>query len=173
MEVLEAIKGRRSVRSFRPDPIPEKDLRTILEAAVMAPSAGNCQPWEFVIVREEERKRRLAEAAHGQDFIAEAPVVVVVCANVPRSSARDGRRGEGLYCIQDTAAAVQNMLLTAHSLGYGTCWIGSFEDEEVARVVEAPRGVRPVAVIPIGRPAEKPRAPARIPLEKVCHEEHF
>jgi nitroreductase len=173
MEVLEAIKGRRSVRSFRPDPIPEKDLRTILEAAVMAPSAGNCQPWEFVIVREEERKRRLAEAAHGQDFIAEAPVVVVVCANVPRSSARYGRRGEGLYCIQDTAAAVQNMLLTAHSLGYGTCWIGSFEDEEVARVVEAPRGVRPVAVIPIGRPAEKPRAPPRIPLEKVCHEEHF
>jgi nitroreductase len=173
MEVLEAIKGRRSIRSFLPDPVPEKDLKTILEAAIMAPSAGNCQPWEFVIVKDEERKRKLAEAAHWQDFIAEAPVVVVVCANIPRTSARYGKRGETLYCIQDTAAAIQNMLLAAHSLGYGTCWIGSFEDDQVAKIVEAPKGVKPVALIPIGKPAEKPRAPARIPLEKVCHEEHF
>ncbi len=173
MEVLEAIRERRSVRSFKPDPIPEKDLRTMLEAAVMAPSAGNRQPWEFVIVREEGRKRELAEAAHWQDFLAEAPVVIVVCANLARSSSRYGKRGEELYCLQDTAAAIQNLLLTAHSLGYGTCWIGSFEDEEVARVIKAPKGIRPVAIIPIGRPAEKPEAPPRIPLEKVCHQEHF
>lgn len=173
MEVLEAIKSRRSVRSFKPDPIPEEDLQTILEAGRWAPSAGNCQPFEFVVVKDPEVKRKLVRAALGQSFVGEAPVVLVVCANVARTSRYYGRRGEELYCIQDTAAAVQNMLLAAHSLGYGTCWVGAFNEAEAAKAIKAPRGIRPLAIIPVGKPAEEPRAPARLPLRELVHEDTF
>ncbi len=173
MEVMEAILGRRSVRRFRSDPIPEEDLRKILEAAIWAPSAGNMQSWEFVIVRDPNRKREIARAALGQWFIAEAPVVVVVCANEDRSASRYGERGRKLYCIQDTAAATQNLLLAAYSMGYGTCWVGAFDEDSVSSVIKVPSGVRPVAIIPIGRSAETPIGPRRMPLERVMHEETF
>jgi len=173
MDVLEAIKGRRSVREFKPDPVKDEDLKRILEAGRWAPSAGNCQPSEFVVVKDPTVKRRLATAALEETFIAEAPVVIVVCANVPRTSWRYGRRGEELYCIQDTAAATQNMLLTAYSLGYGTCWVGAFDDDAVAEVIRVPPGVRPVAIIPLGRPAERPSPPSRRPLSEIVHENTF
>ena len=173
MDVFEAIKGRRSIRAYMPDPIPNKDLKKILEAAIMAPSAGNLQPWEFVVVRDEKRKKLLARAALGQMFIAEAPVVIVVGANVNRTSWRYGERGEKLYCIQDTAAAIMNLMLAAYALGYGTCWVGAFHDDEVARIVNFPENVRPVAIIPLGRPAEKPTAPSRMSLSEVVHLEEY
>ncbi|HIE23642.1 MAG TPA: nitroreductase family protein [Candidatus Korarchaeota archaeon] len=173
MDVMEAILGRRSIRRFQPDPVPEEDLRRILEAATWAPSAGNRQSWEFVVVKDPNRKRDIARAALGQWFIAEAPVVVVVCANMDRSASRYGDRGRKLYCIQDTAAAIQNMLLVAYSMGYGTCWVGAFDEGSVAKIINAPSGVRPVAIIPIGKPAESPGPRSRIPLEKVVHEETF
>jgi len=173
MDLLEAIKGRRSVREFKPDPVEDEDLKRILEAGRWAPSAGNCQPSEFVVVKDPSVKRRLATAALEETFIAEAPVVIVVCANMPRTSWRYGRRGEELYCIQDTAAATQNMLLTAYSLGYGTCWVGAFDDDAVAEVIRVPPGVRPVAIIPLGRPAERPSPPSRRPLSEIVHENKF
>ncbi|MFN4133349.1 MAG: nitroreductase family protein [Candidatus Hadarchaeales archaeon] len=173
MDIFEAIRGRRSIRSFKDEPVDEEDLRKILEAGALAPSAGNCQPWDFVVVRSKEVKEKLSAAALGQEHVVEAPVVVVVCANVKRSSSRYGRRGAELYCIQDTAAAVQNMMLAAHALGYGACWVGAFDDEKAAKIIGTPAGVRPVAIIPIGRPAEKPRVPSRLPLNQVVHEESF
>ncbi len=173
MDILKVIKSRRSIRRFTNDPIPKEDLMQILEAAIWAPSAGNCQPWEFIIVENEETKRRIAEAALAQMWIASAPVVIVVCANIPRTSWRYGKRGETLYCIQDTAAAIQNMLLTAHALGYGTCWVGAFNEEAIRSVLSIPRHVRPVAIIPIGKPAESPSPPPRIPLTKVIHREKY
>ncbi len=173
MDVFEAIEGRRSVRRFKPDPIDERDLEKILNAGRLAPSAGNCQPWEFVVVRNEDIKRELVRAALGQSFVAGAPVVVVVCANIPKSSNRYGGRGAELYCIQDTAAAIQNMLLTAYALGYGTCWVGAFDEETASRAIKAPEGVRPVGIIPIGRPAERPKAPPRISLNEMVHENTF
>jgi len=173
MELFEAIRGRRSIRSYRPDRIPEQDLREILEAAVCAPSAGNLQSWEFVVVRENETKAALAEAAYGQDFIVEAPIVIVVCANMARSARRYRDRGASLYSIQDTAAAIQNILLASYALGYGSCWIGAFDETKAARIVHAPSEVRPVAIIPIGPPAESPDPPSRIDLEKVLHLEKF
>jgi len=173
MDLLEAIKGRRSIREFKPDPVKDEDLKRILEAGRWAPSAGNCQPSEFVVVKDPTVKRRLATAALEETFIAEAPVVIVVCANVPRTSWRYGRRGEELYCIQDTAAATQNMLLAAYSLGYGTCWVGAFDDDAVAEVIRVPPGVRPVAIIPLGRPAERPSPPSRRPLGEIVHENKF
>jgi nitroreductase len=173
MDVFDAIKGRRSVRAFKRGAIKDDDLKKILEAARWAPSAGNRQPLEVVVVRDETVKQRLAQAARGQDFIIDAPVVLVVCANVAKTSSRYGERGADLYCIQDTAAATQNIHLAAYALGYATCWIGAFDEEEAAEVVDAPRGVRPIAIIPIGKPAEKPSAPQRIPLSKIVHEEKF
>jgi nitroreductase len=171
MEVFEAIHGRRSIRAFKPDPVGENDLRKILEAGIAAPSAGNRQPWEFVVVKDPKRKRELADAALGQTFIEEAPLAIVVCTNAPRSSRVYGRRGEELYCIQDTAAAVQNMLLAAYAMGYGTCWVGAFDERAAARAIEAPPEIRPVAIVPVGRPAEKPRPTPRLPYKRVVHEE--
>jgi len=173
MDVFDAIKGRRSVREFKPDPVDDKDLEKILDAGKSAPSAGNCQPWEFVVVKDGATKQKLVSAALGQSFIAKAPVVVVACANIPRTSSRYGRRGAELYCIQDTAAAVQNILLTAYALGYGTCWVGAFDEESAAKAVKTPPDVRPLAIIPIGRPAEKPTPTLRLPLKKIVRENTF
>ena len=173
MDLFEVIKGRRSIRSYKPDPVPKEDLEKILEAAIWAPSAGNCQPWEFVIVTKDYLKEELARAAWGQFWMIKAPLIIVVCANIPRTAWRYGERGEKLYVIQDTAAAIQNMLLMAHYLGYGTCWVGAFDEEEVRRVLKLPRDVRPLALIPLGKPAEKPSPPPRIPLKELIHWETY
>ncbi len=173
MELSEAIKNRRSIRSFKPDPIPEKDLTKIFNAGRWAPSSGNTQPLEMVIIKNEKRKKKLAEAAGGQSFIAEAPIAIVACANIPRTAETYGDRGRNMYIFQDTATAIQNILLRAYSLGYGTCWIGSFHDEEVSKVIKAPEWIRPLAIVPIGRADEDPEAPPRRELEEITHEGTF
>ncbi len=173
MDVFKAIHGRRSVRRFNPAPIDDGDLKKILEAGISAPSAGNCQPWEFVIVKNEKNKQALADAAHGQSSLIQAPVVIVVCADLQRTAARYGDRGKNLYCIQDTAAAVQNIHLAAYALGYGTCWIGAFEESAVAKAIKAPSGIRPLAMIPVGRPFETPEQKPRFPLAKISRRETF
>lgn len=126
-----------------------------------------------MVAKEPSVKRGLAAAALEQTFIEEAPVVIVVCANVPRTARRYGRRGQELYCLQDTAAATQNILLAAYSLGYGTCWIGAFDEEAVADVIKVPSGVRPVAIIPLGRAAEIPSPPQKRTLDDISHINHF
>ncbi len=173
MELFEAIRGRRSVRKFLPEPVQEEDLRRILEAGIWAPSAGNLQSWEFVVVKDPRRKRALAEAAYGQYFLAQAPVVLVVCSDRARSASEYGRRGWELYSIQDAAAATQNILLAAHALGYGSCWVGAFDESEVSRILGLPESVRPLAIVPIGVPAEEPEPPPRFPLSRVTHLERF
>jgi len=173
MDVLEAIKGRRSIRAFKSEDVPPEIVEKLIDAARWAPSAGNIQPWEFIIVRNPEIKRNLAKAALNQSFIEEAPVVIVVCADEVRSSQGYGVRGKTLYCIQDTAAATQNIHLAAYSLGLGTCWVGAFNEEEARKILEIPQGVRPVAIIPVGYPAEKPPARNRRPLNQIIHYEKF
>jgi len=173
LDVFEAIKSRRSVRAFTQEPVSEEAVEKLLDAARWAPSAGNIQPWEFVVVRDPAVKRGLSEAALNQTFIEEAPVVIVVCANVQRSGQGYGSRGVNLYSLQDTAAATQNILLAAQAIGLGTCWVGSFHEEEVRTVLNVPTGVRPVAIIPVGHPAVKPRARSRRPLSEIVHREAF
>ena len=173
MDVLEAIKGRRSIRAFKSEDVPPEIVEKLIDAARWAPSAGNIQPWEFIIVRNPEIKRNLAKAALNQSFIEEAPVVIVVCADEIRSSQGYGVRGKTLYCIQDAAAATQNIHLAAYSLGLGTCWVGAFNEEEARKILEIPQGVRPVAIIPVGYPAEKPSARNRRPLNQIVHYEKF
>jgi nitroreductase len=173
MDVMEAIKGRRSIRTFKSQNVPQELVDKLIDAAIRAPSAGNIQPWEFIIVRRLKIKRGLAEAALQQKFIEEAPVVIVVCADENRSSQRYGVRGKTLYCIQDTAAAVQNINLAACSLGLGTCWIGAFREEEARKILRVPRRIRPMAIIPVGYPAEAPSPRSRRPLNDVIHYETF
>jgi len=167
MDVFEAIEGRRSIRRFQGRPLPGDILERILGAAVKAPSAGNAQPWRFIVVQGERLKEELVEAALGQGFLAQAPAVVVVCADLIRARRAYGKRGEELYCVQDTAAAIQNMLLAAHALGVGSCWVGAFSEEGVRRILSLPAGLRPVALVPLGYPAEKPPPRPRRPLREV------
>ena len=172
MELSEAIKGRRSIRAYKKQTVSEEVVEKLIDAASWAPSAGNIQPWKFVIARKPAAKKELAQAAN-QAFIEEASVVIVVCANEARSSMGYGVRGKTLYCIQDTAAATQNILLTAHSLGLGTCWIGAFNENEAKKAINAPEEIRPVAIIPVGYANEVPMQRRRRPLSQITHHESF
>jgi nitroreductase len=173
MGLSEVIKGRRSIRTFKNQDVPEETVEKLINAARWAPSAGNIQPWEFVIVRKPAVKKKLAQAALNEAFVEDAPVVIVVCADEKRSLMGYGFRGKTLYCIQDTAAATQNILLTAHSLGLGTCWIGAFNEDEAKEAVNAPEGIRPVAIIPVGYANEAPLQGSRRHLSQIIHHESF
>ncbi|MCX8182036.1 MAG: nitroreductase family protein [Candidatus Methanomethyliaceae archaeon] len=171
--MFQCIEKRRSVRSFRDVPIPEEDLIKILKAGIQAPSAGNIQPWRFIVTTKEDLKMKLAEAALGQYWMVEAGVIITVCAVEDESATYYGTRGRSLYCIQDTAAAVENILLASTALGYGSCWVGAFDEMEVRKTLSIPRDVRPVALIPIGAPAETPEARSRKDLRQVVYHETY
>jgi len=153
MDFWHVIKARHSVRAFdtRHD-VPPEVIERILQAAIQAPSAGNRQPWHFVVVRREQVRKRLAKAAFGQEFIAQAPVAIVVCTDAERSEQRYGRRGVELYSKQDTAAATEHILLAATSLRLGCCWVGAFDDNAVAGVLQLSANLHPVAIVPVGVP---------------------
>lgn len=172
MDLLEAVKGRRSIRAYKTQDVPEEIVAELIEAASYAPSAGNIQPWRFVVARKPDAKKKLAQAAN-QAFVGEAPVVIVVCANEQRAEMSYGVRGKTLYCIQDTAAATQNILLTAYSLGLGTCWIGAFNEEQARKAVNAPEEMRAVALISGGYPNETRAQRNRRPLSQIMHYESF
>ena len=160
-------RERFSCRRYRDEAVSRDALIDLLEAARWAPSGGNLQPWRFVVVQDEGLRRGLAQAAFGQSFIGSAPVVVVVCA-VPEESGRHyGRRGRELYCIQDTAAATENLLLAATACGLGACWVGAFDERRVTDLLGLDVGWRPVALVPIGHPAEQGSRRSRRPLAEV------
>lgn len=163
-KVGEIIAKRRSIRKYEPRPVPREHLLEILEAARLAPSAGNRQPWRFVVVTDPERKRRLAEACRNQMFIADAGAVVVALSD-PGASPK--------WHALDTMIAVEHMVLVATELGLGTCWIGAFDPDEVKKVVEAPEDLNVVVVLPIGYPAESPPPRPRKRLEEICFEETY
>ena len=168
-DVIVAILERRSVRKFKPEPVPQATIGRIMEAAQWAPSAGNLEPWEFYVVLNQETKKKLYAAARNQNFVLEAPVVIVVCA-VPDMSAKVyGERGRSLYCLQDTAAAVQNIMLAATGYGLGTCWVGSFDEEGVALALDLPAGIRPIAIVPVGFSDGDPQKPSKRPIDQIVH----
>jgi len=166
-EFLSVIDHRWSCRGFQSVPLEEDTIWKLLRAMLRAPSAGNVQPWHFYVVTNESAKRGLTEAAHGQGFVSQAPVVIVVC--VVPSMAEEGysERGKNLYCIQDTAAAVENLLLAAEALGLGTCWVGAFDEAHAGKVLGIPPERRPVAIIPVGKPASPKEKSRRLPEETV------
>jgi nitroreductase len=168
MEFSEVIAKRRSVRHFNSNlDVPDEEIRTLLESAVVAPSAGNIQPWRFTVVRSIEARERLAAALH-QRWATGAPVVIVVSVDPRPCSARYGERGERLYAIQDTSAAVENILLTAVDRGLSSCWVGAFDAAAVRAAIGLSEPIEPVAILPIGYSAESAGRPARRPLGEVA-----
>ena len=169
MQIHEAIKNRRSVRAYKPDPIPEQSLRKVLEAARLAPSAHNDQDWKFIIIKDIKKRKQLAQAAQSQSFIAEAPVVIAAVALNPE---RVMNCEVPAYAI-NLAIAVDHMTLQACEQGLGTCWIGAFSQEEVKKVLKIPDKYKVVALLPLGFPADSPRPKTRKSLEEIICYENF
>lgn len=168
VDLFEVMGRRRSVRSYLPDPVAEEDLNRIIEAACSAPSAGNLQAYRIVVARDPGVRRKLADACWGQRFVAEAPVSLVFLSEPAVSARRYGSRGAELYSLQDATIACTFAMLAAHALGYGTCWVGAFNDEAVLRAVGAVgTGLRPVAVLTVGKPRAPPGTTSRRPVEEV------
>jgi len=171
MDFFEAVRIRQSIRAFQSRFVEEEKLNRIIEAVNLAPSAGDLQAYEIVVVKESRRKNELAKAAGGQSFVSEAPVCLVFLAYPERSSRKYGRRGSELYCLQDATIATAYAQLAATALGLASTWVGAFDEEAVAKVVEAPRSKRPIAILPIGYGGETPEiTPRRRISEIVCSE---
>ncbi len=162
MELMEAISGRRSIRGFLERPVEEEKLKAVLDAGRLAPSARNLQDWRFIVVRDTSTRKRLAEAARNQEFVGRAPVVIVACG----TSDMVMTCGQPAY-VMDVTIALDHMTLAAFSLGLGTCWIGAFYEEKVKEILEIPKHVRVVALLPLGYPAERPKPTPRKRLDEI------
>jgi nitroreductase len=168
MDIETCIERRTSIRSFKPDPVDDDIVDEAMRLANLAPSAGNLQARDFVIVRDIAIKKALSEAAFRQDFIRTAPVVVVGCANLERIKHYQ-ERGRTLYCIQDVSAAVENIMLFLQSKGLGSVWVGAFDEKAVCVALRLPSHARPIAIVPIGYPAEEGVRRKRLAVEKFVH----
>jgi nitroreductase len=155
MDIFQCIRSRRSIRKYLSKPVEFDKLITIIEAGHQAPSSGNLQNWRFIILTNQEVINDLPNHCLGQDFAA-APVVIVVCSNNEEIEKHYGLRGSRLYAVQNLAAAIENMLLTAHALGLGACWIGAFDEDKIIHVCRIPATARPQAIITLGYPDETP-----------------
>ncbi len=172
MDIVDCIEGRTSIRVFRHDPVPDELIDEAVRLANLAPSAGNLQARDFIIVKDVAVKRALMEASHRQDFIRTAPTVIVGCANLERIG-HYGERGRSLYCIQDVAAAVENIMLFLFSKGIGTVWVGAFDEESAREALGLPSHVRPVVMLPIGYPAEEGVRRRRLPQQEIVHRDKW
>lgn len=166
-DVIEAIKERRSVRSFKADIVPDATISRILEAGMWAPSMGNIQPWQFFVVKGMSTKERLAKASLYEKTVTEAPFSIVVCVDTNKGKEKYGARGQELYAIQDGAVAIQNMLLAATAYGLGSLWIGDLNEREMKDILNLQEGVKPLAVLPMGYADFDPQSPPRKSLEDV------
>ncbi|MCP8304631.1 MAG: nitroreductase family protein [archaeon] len=164
MDVFDAISERRSVRRYKDEPVPHDSLLKILEAARLAPSAGNRQPWMFIVVKDRERKKGLARASNNQLFMADAGAVITVLSDPDRSPK---------WYLQDPMIAVEHMCLEAVELGLGTCWIGAFDESSVKRILGVPDRLRVICLLTIGMPAEKPSRSSRKDLLEIVFEEFY
>ncbi len=167
MNLFDAITSRLSVRKFKPDLVDDKLIGVILYMATHAPSAGNVQPWEFIVVKDEDTKKKLFEAALKQEPVRDAPVDIVVCADLKKASLKYQERGEFVYSIQDTAGAMTIMMITANALGLGSYWVRAMDEDAVKDVVNLPKELRPVGIVSIGYPKELPEKEKLISIERL------
>ena len=168
------VKRRRMIRKYEDKPVPDEAVKKLLQYAVRAPSAGNLQPWEFIVVRDPEIRAKLTKAAMNQNSVATAPVIIATCADIQRMGEKYGTRGS-FYSLVDTSFASLLILLGATEQGLGACFVGSYNSEEVTKIFQLPNHVRPVGLITLGYPDEQPRKPSnpKIPLEKLVHENRW
>lgn len=184
MEVMKAIKTRRSIRRYKTTPVDDKTIELVLEAARWAPSWNNTQCWRFIVVRDSNIKVELAQAlgkVSGEpnpatDAIRDAPVVIVACAEVGKSGYFEGKtatdKGDYWYMF-DVALAMQNLALAARSLGLGTVYVGLFDAKKVASILEVPPGFCVVAMTPLGYPEQEPKTSPRRELSQTAFHDKF
>jgi nitroreductase len=173
MEFPELVKKRRSIRAFEAREVEAEKILRVLEAARAAPSAGNLQAYEILVVREPAAKSALSAAALHQTFIKEAPVVLVFFQNPTRSGRTYGARGREFYSVQDATISCAYAQLQATAEGLATCWVGAYDDDRVNAVLAAPKGLTPIAILPVGYGAERPPATDRRRLEDLVKWDTF
>jgi len=161
MEFMEVVRRRRSIRRYKPDPIPPAQIESLLEAARLAPSWANTQCWKFVVVSDPEVKQALAKA--GNEWVAHAPVIIAACAD----PAKPGAKGDQPYYMLDIGIAMEHLLLAAAEQGLGTCWIGWFDEAVARKALDVPDNIRVVAFTPLGIPGEDPAPRPRKALAEI------
>jgi nitroreductase len=165
--VIKAIIDRRSIRSFKSDTIPRQDIELLLKSMEAAPSAGNIQPWSFYVISNQEIKEKLTAISFNQTALSQAPLAFAICAKPQASAETYQELGANFFCVQDTACVAQNLQLAAHSLGYGTVWIGIVQKDEVRSAINAPADEDPVALIALGVPDEQPGEYQRVEWKEI------
>lgn len=173
MDILTLLQNRRSIRRFRGDEITEETLNLLLDAARVAPSWKNMQCWRFIVVRDPEKKMALSESLHegnpAVEAIKQAPVVIVQCADPMASGQIDGKE----YYLLDAGIAMQQLMLAAHDLGLGTCWVAWFDEEKARAVCRVPSDYKVVAMTPLGVADREPAARPRRKLEEIVFKEEW
>jgi len=167
MDVFEAIKGRRSVRQYKPDVVPKELVEKILDAARWAPSGGNIQPWKFIVISDRNLVELLRKVSPG--YLGETPSAILVCSDKEKAHRIGGALGRDYLSVADCAMAVENMLLAAYALGLGSCVVKSFSRIAVKEMLEIPEDIEPELLVMIGYPARTPPPPARIPLKEIAY----
>jgi len=179
MEFSELVKKRRSIHYFTEDEITDEELDYILEAARWAPSAGNAQPWRFIVVKDPENREKVWRATTGipditpQNFIKKAPLHIVVCTDTTAYKGKQARVFSDRFCIQDSAAATMNLLLATADMGLGACWVGMFREEALREDFGIPPHIKPVAIIPVGHTLSKEKPRPRKTLQDLLYEENW
>ncbi len=181
MDVMEAIKKRRSIRAYKSTPIDQKTLNTILEAGRLAPSWANTQSWRFVVIQDESVKTQLADNAtapgsRNNGYLKQAPVVIAACAELNKAGYRGGQPTtdkEGYWFMFDVALALENMVLEAQELGIGTLYIGAFDAKKAGSVLGVPEGYACVILLPLGHPNEQPEARPRKEISEIVFKDKF
>jgi len=174
MDLFKVIEKRRSIRRFKPEPMAKDDLKKILEAGRLAPSGGNRQPWYFIVVRDLETKRALSIAANNQKFIVDANTVIVALGK-PGTITKPPYKlsSTRIPHKQDPMIAIEHMILAATPLGYGTCWIGAFNENEVRKILKIPENLAVIALLPVGIPDESPPPRPRKPFKEIFSKESY
>jgi len=169
MDFSELIKARYSVRAYKPDPVGEAELRQVLEAARMAPTAANRQPFQLIVIQTSGREGELRRV-YNRDWFVQAPLVICACA-IPGGAWT--RADNENYAVVDVAIVMDHLTLQAADLGLGTCWVGAFDAAAAREILSLPEGVKPIAFTPLGYPADKPKSKERKPLETLVRYERW
>jgi nitroreductase len=181
MDFFEVVDERRSIRSFKEGSLCDETVEKIISAGMKAPSAGNMQPWEFIIVKDSEIKKRITKETYlgymkkegkPQNWMMQAQVFIVCCVNYVQTMSRYGEFGKHVALL-DVAASIENMLLATTALGLASCWVSGFRTEGIKEILNLPDNIEPVAVLPIGIPEKKPASPPKFDLEYIVHYEKY
>ncbi|MDR4508980.1 MAG: nitroreductase family protein [Candidatus Brocadiaceae bacterium] len=205
MDVKKAISKRRSIRKFKPDPVPDDLIQQLLESARLAPSGSNTQPWRFIVIKSLETRLKLQAACYNQRHVGNAPVIIACCADIkafgefperveelievgalPEKSrevfvpalkkggmSADSKWHLLIAATGNTDIAIEHMVLQAVELGLGTCWVRWFEDSRVKAILEIPKDIEIIALLPVGYPAEDPPQRPRFTLEQIAYNEKY